>query len=604
MPDFFTANLDAARKTTRKVLEKLTEIRIPADWNVETGRRGLPTLSVTHPRGKTHLHSLVNPVVEAEKLVATVPYWSNGVVLVGMDLGYILPVLHKVLHRSKSIFVIVQNPAFLKLALQTQDLSEPLSSGRVIFAVNFGGMNMRPLVEEFCARNTYVHTLVHEPLLHIDPEKYSKLAAMAEECAAKADEDRPRVIMVAGLPGSGKTHLGQLLGDHLNYENTSGDRVARQVMEIAREPIFSITNLNAWQSLDQKIDLIKAQRYLYLNFARRVKYKKRAAIDGWMFLLKMFRAPLLIALSEINKLVPSYTLVRLSPPLGDLQRQHESHLEQFPDSGRIEPDQEILDVHEKLYEAPTPEERIDEIVLRGQQFVNEFVDRVRLWEGTVPLSVSRRKSEKWDAVRTRNYLLGKSFYQTTQVGDFRVVGDVDSISKVDLLNLPEDFAGDSLLDIGCNTGHFCFEAKKRGADRVVGIDNTRKYIVWARAVRDHVEMFHDVEFYNMDALEIEKLGRFDYVLLLAALHYMPDVRNIFKVVGNVCKKVFIMDLVMSPSLMEENTPLMEFRLDYKDFVPNMACIRELAAPYFTRLESVGGSVAPDNSRRFIFKAFK
>src|SRR5215471_20825222 len=36
--------------------------------------------------------------------------------------------------------------------------------------------------------------------------------------------------------------------------------------------------------------------------------------------------------------------------------------------------------------------------------------------------------------------------------------------------IPKDLRGKSVLDIGCNSGFFSLEMKKRGADRVVGVD--------------------------------------------------------------------------------------------------------------------------------------
>jgi len=44
--------------------------------------------------------------------------------------------------------------------------------------------------------------------------------------------------------------------------------------------------------------------------------------------------------------------------------------------------------------------------------------------------------------------------------------------------IPEDLRGKTVLDIGCNSGFFSVEMKKRGAARVVGIDTCRLF--WRR----------------------------------------------------------------------------------------------------------------------------
>ena len=43
--------------------------------------------------------------------------------------------------------------------------------------------------------------------------------------------------------------------------------------------------------------------------------------------------------------------------------------------------------------------------------------------------------------------------------------------RYEILQFPDDFKGLSVLDIGCNIGRICFDAKQRGAARAVGIDN-------------------------------------------------------------------------------------------------------------------------------------
>jgi tRNA (mo5U34)-methyltransferase len=46
--------------------------------------------------------------------------------------------------------------------------------------------------------------------------------------------------------------------------------------------------------------------------------------------------------------------------------------------------------------------------------------------------------------------------------------------------LPADLQGKSVLDIGCNGGFYAIEMKRRGADRVVGIDQEATYLAQAR----------------------------------------------------------------------------------------------------------------------------
>src|SRR5919204_3541158 len=41
--------------------------------------------------------------------------------------------------------------------------------------------------------------------------------------------------------------------------------------------------------------------------------------------------------------------------------------------------------------------------------------------------------------------------------------------------IPWDLRGKTVLDVGCNAGFFSIEMKRRGADRVLGIDSDERY---------------------------------------------------------------------------------------------------------------------------------
>ncbi|HVZ03097.1 class I SAM-dependent methyltransferase [Hyphomicrobium sp.] len=94
-------------------------------------------------------------------------------------------------------------------------------------------------------------------------------------------------------------------------------------------------------------------------------------------------------------------------------------------------------------------------------------------------------------------------------------GSSKSSEKFAKLRLPASLRGKRVLDLGCNQGFFCFEAKRRGAARVVGIDVSRKWIVAARE-RAAAENL-DIEFEVGDFQDAK--GEFDYILFLSAIHY-------------------------------------------------------------------------------------
>jgi tRNA (mo5U34)-methyltransferase len=85
--------------------------------------------------------------------------------------------------------------------------------------------------------------------------------------------------------------------------------------------------------------------------------------------------------------------------------------------------------------------------------------------------------------------------------------------------IPSDLRGKSVLDIGCNGGFYSIEMKRRGAERVVGIDFDETYLAQARFAAEVSEL--EIEFYQMSVYDVAKLGeKFDVVLFLGVLYHL------------------------------------------------------------------------------------
>jgi len=86
-------------------------------------------------------------------------------------------------------------------------------------------------------------------------------------------------------------------------------------------------------------------------------------------------------------------------------------------------------------------------------------------------------------------------------------------------HLPTDLRGRSVLDIGCNAGFYSIEMKRRGADRVVGIDSDDRYLEQARFAASALEQ--DIEFRNLSVYDVAALGeRFDLVIFMGVLYHL------------------------------------------------------------------------------------
>src|SRR6478735_4936202 len=61
-------------------------------------------------------------------------------------------------------------------------------------------------------------------------------------------------------------------------------------------------------------------------------------------------------------------------------------------------------------------------------------------------------------------------------------------------HLPKDLSGKTVLDIGCNAGFYSIEMKRRGAERVLGIDSDPRYLDQARLATEVLGFGDGVEF--------------------------------------------------------------------------------------------------------------
>lgn len=85
--------------------------------------------------------------------------------------------------------------------------------------------------------------------------------------------------------------------------------------------------------------------------------------------------------------------------------------------------------------------------------------------------------------------------------------------------LPDRLTGLSVLDIGCNAGFYSIEMKKRGADRVLGIDFDEDYLAQARYAAQISG--HEIEFRAMSVYDLGTLcDKFDIVLFMGVLYHL------------------------------------------------------------------------------------
>ncbi len=133
------------------------------------------------------------------------------------------------------------------------------------------------------------------------------------------------------------------------------------------------------------------------------------------------------------------------------------------------------------------------------------------------------------------------WYQTIPIRDEIVTpGTVDAKKRMELINLSDDLAGKSVLDVGCNSGLLCFECKKRNAGRVIGVDTQHNRLNQARTLAEIMGL--DVEFLDLDLFNSNHLGSFDIVFCIAVLSEVTDLIGGLEILKGLTKRTLYLEL--------------------------------------------------------------
>jgi tRNA (mo5U34)-methyltransferase len=129
-----------------------------------------------------------------------------------------------------------------------------------------------------------------------------------------------------------------------------------------------------------------------------------------------------------------------------------------------------------------------------------------------------------DRVRARVAELGPWFHNIRLMGVWTApdhfLGDYPNVKWRRYAHaIPRDLRGRTVLDIGCNGGFFSLEMKRRGADRVLGIDFDEDYLAQARFAAE-VEGLQ-IEFARLSVYDVAALReKFDIVLFIGVFYHL------------------------------------------------------------------------------------
>lgn len=128
------------------------------------------------------------------------------------------------------------------------------------------------------------------------------------------------------------------------------------------------------------------------------------------------------------------------------------------------------------------------------------------------------------------------------------------------------FKGKDVLDLGCNNGMLAFEAKRRGARRVIGAERD-KAVLFARKLAE--EHCLDIDFWQVDIESSEFLEfcppKFDFIFFCAMMRHMHDKKKMWRFIDTHTRDTLYFETnfeqAMEPVLkdIQENTSFLSIR---------------------------------------------
>jgi 2-polyprenyl-3-methyl-5-hydroxy-6-metoxy-1,4-benzoquinol methylase len=104
--------------------------------------------------------------------------------------------------------------------------------------------------------------------------------------------------------------------------------------------------------------------------------------------------------------------------------------------------------------------------------------------------------------------------------------DIYERYQLTFLHLGNDLTGKSILDIGCGSGVYSFEAARRGASAVVGIDVAEGMISLCNRRAHELGLSDRIKFINgkfpLSPLPAELSQKFDYAVVMGVMDYIND----------------------------------------------------------------------------------
>lgn len=177
--NLFQDNIKALQRNSPETASLAAKTALSEDMPIHLSVSGLPTLMVSNGNGQQYfLHSPVDPIAEAKKLIADKSFIDNdATILFGFGLGYLVMEILKSMSPNHDLFVIEHRPDIFRLALENIDLRKIFEDKRVRFCLFSDSFELLDRLTDIQGKAIFgkIQKLIYQPAAGLAPEKYQKL---------------------------------------------------------------------------------------------------------------------------------------------------------------------------------------------------------------------------------------------------------------------------------------------------------------------------------------------------------------------------------------------------------------------------------------------
>ena len=146
----------------------------------------------------------------------------------------------------------------------------------------------------------------------------------------------------------------------------------------------------------------------------------------------------------------------------------------------------------------------------------------------------------------RNWIINQDWYQTIDLKNgLTTAGKVNTNLRIKWFD-QFNFKNKTVLDIGCNSGQYSLNAKKLGANSVVGIDIDKKRIYQAKMLAKNEDL--DVKFNEASIENAHQFGKFDIVICIAVITEVENILGAIRAIKKATIETAILEMDLARPL--------------------------------------------------------